>query len=99
VRIGLAGPATLAGLMRYARICGVTASIQGLARHAGLAKHAFGMIAPDTLLRPLAQAGLGDVAPHIFSFGGLATAARWIAAAAAGRILLDRADGFTVEPP
>ncbi len=99
VRIGLAGPATLAGLMRYARICGVTASIQGLARHAGLAKHAFGMIAPDTLLRPLAQAGLGDVAPHVFSFGGLATAARWIAAAAAGRILLDRADGFTVEPP
>jgi hypothetical protein len=39
------------------------------------------------------------VAPHIFSFGGLAAAARWAAAAAAGRITLDRADGFRVEPP
>ena len=57
------------------------------------------MIAPDTVLRPLAEADLGDVAPHIFSFGGLATTARWAAAAAAGRMVLDRADGFTVEPP
>ena len=58
--------------------------------------------APVTsLLRPLAEATAGrtDVAPHIFSFGGLAAAARWAAAAAAGRIALDRADGFTVEPP
>ena len=99
IRIGLAGPATLSGLLRYARICGVTASAQGLARHTGLARHLFGMVAPDTVLRPLAEAQLGDVAPHIFSFGGLATAARWAAAVAAGRIALDRADGFTVEPP
>ena len=99
VRIGLAGPATLSGLLRYAGICGVTASARGLARHTGLAKHLFGMVAPDAVLRPLAEAQLGDVAPHIFSFGGLATAARWAAAAAAGRVALDRADGFTVEPP
>ena len=100
VRIGLAGPATLTGLLRYARICGVTASAQGLVRHTGLAKHLFGMVTPDTVLRPLAEAAeLGDVAPHIFSFGGLAAAARWAAAAAAGRITLDRADGFTAERP
>jgi methylenetetrahydrofolate reductase (NADPH) len=103
VRIGLAGPATLSGLLRYARICGVAASAQGLARHTGLARHLFGMVAPDTVLRPLAEAAaaaeLGDVAPHIFSFGGLATAARWAAAAAAGRVVLDREDGFTVEAP
>jgi len=101
VRVGLAGPATLIGLLRYARICGVTASAQGLVRHTGLAKHLFGMVTPDTVLRPLAEAAadLGEVTPHIFSFGGLAAAARWAAAAAAGRIALDRADGFTVEPP
>jgi len=101
VRIGLAGPATLSGLLRYARICGVTASAQGLARHTGLAKHLFGMVTPDTVLRPLAEVAADriDLAPHIFSFGGLAAAARWVAAAAAGRIVLDRADGFTVEPP
>jgi len=101
VRIGLAGPATLIDLLRYARICGVTASAQGLVRHTGLARHLFGMVTPDTVLRALADsaADLGDVAPHIFSFGGLAAAARWAAAAAAGRITFDREDGFTVEPP
>jgi methylenetetrahydrofolate reductase (NADPH) len=101
VRIGLAGPATLSGLLRYARICGVTASAQGLMRHTGLAKQLFAMVTPDSVLRPLAEATAGrtDVAPHIFSFGGLAAAARWAAAAAAGRITLDRGDGFAVEPP
>jgi methylenetetrahydrofolate reductase (NADPH) len=101
VRIGLAGPTTLSGLLRYAHICGVTASAQGLMRHTGLAKQLFGMVRPDALLRPLAEAmaGRSSVAPHIFAFGGLAAAARWAAAVAAGRITLDRADGFTVEPP
>jgi methylenetetrahydrofolate reductase (NADPH) len=99
VRIGLAGPVTLAGLIRYARICGVSASVQGLARDAGLARQLFGMITPDHVLRPLAEASdLGDVAPHIFSFGGLAAAVRWAGAAAQGHITLD-ADGFSVEPP
>jgi len=101
VRIGLAGPTTLSGLLRYARICGVTASAQGLMRHTGLARQLFAMVTPDSVLRPLAEATAGrtDVAPHIFSFGGLAAAARWAAAAAAGRLTLDRADGFAVEPP
>jgi methylenetetrahydrofolate reductase (NADH) len=99
VRIGLAGPVTLAGLIRYARICGVSASVQGLARDAGLARQLFGMITPDHVLRPLAEASdLGDVAPHIFSFGGLAAAARWAGAATAGQITLD-AEGFSVAPP
>jgi methylenetetrahydrofolate reductase (NADPH) len=99
VRIGLAGPVTLAGLLRFARICGVSASIQGLAREAGLARQLFGMITPDLMLRPLAEAAdLGDVAPHIFSFGGLAAAARWATAAAAGHITL-HAEGFSVERP
>jgi methylenetetrahydrofolate reductase (NADPH) len=99
VRIGLAGPVTLTGLARYARICGVSASMQGLARDAGLARQLFGMITPDHVLRPLAEVcGLGDVTPHIFSFGGLAAAARWAAAAAAGHTVLD-AEGFSVERP
>jgi len=101
VRVGLAGPTTLSGLLRYARICGVAASAHGLARHTGLARHLFGMVTPDTAVRALAEetADLGEVTPHIFSFGGLASAARWAAAAAAGRITLDRAGGFAVEPP
>jgi methylenetetrahydrofolate reductase (NADPH) len=101
VRVGLAGPTTLSGLLRFARICGVSASAQGLVRHTGLARQLFGMVTPDTVLRPLADAAAGraSLAPHIFAFGGLATAARWAGAAAAGRFTLDRGDGFTVEPP
>jgi methylenetetrahydrofolate reductase (NADPH) len=101
VRVGLAGPTTLSGLLRYARICGVSASAQGLVRHTGLARQLFGMVTPDTVLRPLAEAAAGRISmvPHIFPFGGLATAARWAGAAAAGRFTLDRDNGFTVEPP
>jgi methylenetetrahydrofolate reductase (NADPH) len=101
VRIGLAGPASLASLARFARICGVKSSLQGLARNAGLVKHVFGTAAPDELLRALArEAGhLGEVTPHFYSFGGLAATARWAAAVAAGRITLDRDEGFSVTPP
>jgi methylenetetrahydrofolate reductase (NADPH) len=100
VRIGLAGPTNLAALMRYARRCGVRASALGLARNAGLMKRLLGVAAPDTIVRALAEANadgrLGDVAPHLFSFGGTGATARWAQAAAAGRITLDR-EGFGVE--
>jgi len=100
VRIGLAGPTSLTSLMRYARRCGVRASTQGLARNAGLIKHLLGAAAPDAIIRALIEANrdgaLGDIAPHLFSFGGIGATARWAAAAAGGRITLDR-DGFAVE--
>jgi methylenetetrahydrofolate reductase (NADH) len=101
VRIGLAGPASVATLLRFSAICGVAASARTLARNAGLAKHLFGANAPDAMIRALAAArpGPGDVAPHFFGFGGLAATARWTAAVAAGRIALDHAGGFRVEPP
>lgn len=100
VRIGLAGPTSLSALMRYARRCGVRASTQGLARSAGLIKHLLGAAAPDGIIRALIEANrdgeLGDIAPHLFSFGGIGATARWVAAAAAGQITLDR-EGFAVE--
>ncbi|HWP27348.1 MAG TPA: methylenetetrahydrofolate reductase [Xanthobacteraceae bacterium] len=101
IRIGLAGPTNLATLLRYAKRCGVMASAQGLTRQGGLIKHLVGTSAPDGVIRPLAEAAerLGKVATHFFSFGGLGATARWAAAAAAERIVLDRADGFGVEPP
>ncbi|HVY57459.1 MAG TPA: methylenetetrahydrofolate reductase [Xanthobacteraceae bacterium] len=101
VRIGLAGPTSLATLLRYAQRCGVKASAQGLARRAGLVKQMFSINAPDRIVRALATAGperLGDVALHFFSFGGLAATARWAAAVSAGRIALE-SDGFEVAPP
>ena len=100
VRIGLAGPTNLTTLMRYARRCGVRASALGLARNAGLVKRLLGAAAPDGIVRTLSEANaegrLGDVAPHLFSFGGTGATARWAAAVAAGRVKLDR-EGFAVE--
>jgi methylenetetrahydrofolate reductase (NADPH) len=99
----MAGPGNLSTLIRYAQRCGVRASVQGLSRNAGLLKHMVGASAPDGLIRPLAEAAgegrLGQVTPHIYSFGGIAATARWAAAARSGHIVLDRADGFQVEPP
>jgi methylenetetrahydrofolate reductase (NADPH) len=99
VRVGLAGPTSLSTLMRYAKRCGVRASTQGLARNAGLIKHLLGASAPDGIVRALIEANhdgeLGDIAPHLFSFGGIGATARWAAAAAAGQITLDR-EGFGV---
>jgi methylenetetrahydrofolate reductase (NADPH) len=99
VRVGLAGPTSLSTLMRYAKRCGVRASTQGLARNAGLIKHLLGASAPDGIVRALIEANrdgeIGDIAPHLFSFGGIGATARWVAATAAGKITLDR-EGFGV---
>jgi methylenetetrahydrofolate reductase (NADPH) len=100
VRIGLAGPTSLPTLMRYASRCGVAASLQGLARHAGMMRHLFAMSAPDALVRALAaeRGRLGDVRPHFFSFGGLLQTARWASAVHQGQIALEAGQGFRVEP-
>lgn len=102
VRIGLAGPTNLTTLLRYAQRCGVKASAGGLARHAGLVKHLFGVSAPDGLVRQLADAAarhaLGEVSAHFFSFGGIGATARWAAHAAQGLMTLDGESGFAVTP-
>src|ERR1700729_2452822 len=51
LRIGLAGPTSLAALLRYASRCGVRASAQALARRTGLLRQSFGMAVPDDLVR------------------------------------------------
>ncbi|HEY0568011.1 MAG TPA: methylenetetrahydrofolate reductase [Xanthobacteraceae bacterium] len=101
IRIGLAGPTSLTTLLRFARRCGVVNSAQGLTRQAGVFKHLIGTSAPDPIIRELAEMDLdrlGDVTAHFFTFGGLAATARWAQAAAAGSIVLNRAEGFRVEP-
>lgn len=103
VHVGFAGPTSVAALLRYACICGVRASAQGLARNVGLARNMLGSAAPDRSVRPVAAAcaagRLGDVTAHFYAFGGLAATLRWAAATAAGHIELDGAGGFSVTPP
>ena len=85
VKVGMAGPASMTALLRYARRCGVNASLRGLlsGAAAGLLRNP----GPDRIIETLATAGeLGDVAPHYFSFGGAVETARYACEAAAGRI-------------
>jgi len=97
VRIGLAGPTSLAALMRYAARCGVRASAQALAKRSGLMRQMFAMTTPDDLIRVLAEAAPAGVSAHFFSFGGVPATGRWARAVSDGRIALETGGGFRVE--
>jgi methylenetetrahydrofolate reductase (NADPH) len=84
VKIGMAGPTSVPALLRYARRCGVAASLRGLA--SGVASGLVGHVGPDRIIETISAAeGLGDVALHYFSFGGTLETARYACEAAAGR--------------
>src|SRR6185312_5395954 len=89
VKVGLAGPTSLPALLRYARRCGVNASLRGLSSGAAvsLLGQVVGTVGPDRIIAALAAAdGLGAVTPHYFSFGGAVETARYACEASAGRI-------------
>jgi methylenetetrahydrofolate reductase (NADPH) len=84
VKIGMAGPTSVPALFRYAKRCGVAASLRGLV--SGTAASLVGHIGPDRLIATLAAAAdLGDVAAHYFSFGGAIATARYACEAAHGK--------------
>jgi methylenetetrahydrofolate reductase (NADPH) len=84
VKIGMAGPTSVPALLRYAKRCGVAASLRGLA--SGVASGLVGHVGPDRIIETLSAASnLGDVGLHYFSFGGALETARYACEAAAGR--------------
>jgi len=84
VKVGLAGPTSVPALLRFARRCGVNASLRGLM--SGVATSLIGHVGPDRIVDTLAaRDDLGDIAPHYFSFGGTIETARYACQAAAGR--------------
>jgi methylenetetrahydrofolate reductase (NADH) len=84
IKIGMAGPTSVPALLRYARRCGVAASLRGLV--SGVAGGLVGHVGPGRIIETLSAAGdLGEVAPHYFSFGGTLETARYACEAAAGR--------------
>jgi methylenetetrahydrofolate reductase (NADPH) len=83
VRVGVAGPATVATLAKYAVRCGIGGSLRALARgHAAFARILV-EAGPDALIAELA-ADMDDGAPieglHVFTFGGVRRTAEWIRA-------------------
>jgi len=89
---GLAGPAGIATLFRFAMRCGVGPSIRALgARPTSLLK-LIGDHGPEQVMRGLAEAYRGDQPEfdgvHLFCFGGYLRTCRWLHAVANGHIKL-----------
>jgi methylenetetrahydrofolate reductase (NADPH) len=85
VKVGMAGPTSVPALLRYARRCGVAASLRGLV--SGVASGLIGHVGPDRIIETLSAPGaqakeLGDIAPHYFSFGGVVQTAAYACEAA-----------------
>lgn len=83
VHIGIAGPAKLQTLIKYAAACGVGASLRVLQKRAGNFTRLVLPHRSDELLAQLQSwrsfnpaAGLEQV--HVFPFGGVAVSAEWI---------------------
>jgi hypothetical protein len=62
--------------LRYAKRCGVSASLTGLM--SGAALSLIGNLGPDRIIGALdAEPDLGDIQAHYFSFGGVIDTARY----------------------
>jgi methylenetetrahydrofolate reductase (NADPH) len=82
LRVGLAGPADRRTLWKYALHCGIGNSIRALGTRVDAVANLLARRAPDGIVRELAAAqrqdqSLGIAGIHIFTFGGVASAAAW----------------------
>lgn len=97
---GLAGPASLATLFKYALRCGVGPSIRALATRPAALAGLIGDRGPEGLVRAIARSaadpGIEPIGIHLYSFGGFARTCAWIDAVAHGRFELDEEKGFIV---
>jgi methylenetetrahydrofolate reductase (NADPH) len=99
--VGLAGPAKLSTLVKYAIRCGVGPSIRALTANPGSFAKLVGERGPEKVVRAVAAAGVaGEIdnfGIHLFSFGGLVRTCKWMHAVADGRFVLDEDGGFRVQ--
>ena len=94
IKLGVVGPASLRALLHYAVKCGVRTAVK--AARKGPSVQLIAESRPDRMLKTLSQItalSAGNVTVHVFSFGGLVKTARWVAAAAAGKIAADSLEG------
>ena len=83
VHLGVAGPATLKTLLRFAALCGVGNSISFLKRHALKVTALAGTQSPEEIVSPIEQFWRanpeGPIAQiHAFPFGGLQKTSDWL---------------------
>jgi methylenetetrahydrofolate reductase (NADPH) len=102
IRIGIAGPASITSLMKYAKMCGVNASMSMLNRAGGRLLQLVGQASPDGLIVDLAskREGWAELVRdlHFYPFGGFEMTAKWASSVAAGAFTLHRGgESFTVQ--
>lgn len=83
VRIGVAGPASRATLVKYAMICGVGASMRALKERQSLARNLLATESPERLIRDLENAvasepSLNIWGIHFFTFASLQKTIEWV---------------------
>lgn len=88
IRAGLAGPAKLSTLLRFAARCGVGPSIRALGSRPGAFAKLLGEHGPEHLLTELAESAIDRPDAfqglHMFCFGGYLRTCRWLHAVASG---------------
>lgn len=98
---GIAGPAPLSKLIKYAMRCGIGASLRTVMRNlSAVSEIADVAITPDQHLMRLMQlpSSTRVIAPHFFCFGGALETARWIGKVVSGQFTIDATETkFLVE--
>ena len=83
IHLGVAGPASVTSLLKYAQICGVRASGQFLARRGGAVTSLVTTHSPEPQVAPV-EAHVAQTPGtliqqfHVFPFGGIQQAAEWL---------------------
>ena len=103
IHVGMAGPASIRQLVRFAAMCGVGASARMLMTRTGATANLLRKQSPDDLITAFARYNLENpssklVGGHFFAFGGVVKAAAWANKVVAGQFELNAdSTGFTVQ--
>lgn len=103
IHVGMAGPASIRQLVRFAVMCGVGASARMLMTRTGATANLLRTQAPDDLITQFALNRIENPASrlgkaHFFCFGGVIRTAEWVNKILAGKFELNKErTGFKVE--
>lgn len=83
VHLGIAGPASIASLLKYAAMCGVKASTQFIARKGATVTSLVSAHSPEQYVQPVEEHVASVPASlikqfHVFPFGGIQRASAWL---------------------
>lgn len=96
IRVGLAGPASITTLTRFALRCGVGNSLRALTSGRGVTR-LLTEAGPEAVVAALARTQLPFEHLHFYTFGGVSKAADWLNAVRAGNFTLTNDDaGFRI---